>query len=97
MAIVTGQVSATATTAAFCTVPAGACIVIFTNDSASAGSAYIGVTPAGTTPGLTSSNGIPLPAGQSITFAGYSGSAGASMSVVAASTANVGYLISSDR
>ena len=71
-----------------------------TNDSASAGSAYVAITPAaaaGTLATFTTSNGIPVPAGQSLVFANYKSSPSASLSVISASTAatNVGFLISS--
>ena len=68
-----------------------------TNDSGSAGSAYLGPTPGSTAQAFSSSNGIPVPAGQTLTFANYNSSPATPMSVIAASTATVGYLISTDR
>ena len=79
-----------------CNVPAGPCLVTITNDSASAGTAYVGITPVGTAQTFTTSNGIPVPAGQSLVFANYKSSPPASLSVTSASTVatNVGFLIS---
>jgi hypothetical protein len=92
--LTTGQVSASGTASHLCNMPAGPCLVVITNDSASAGSAYVGLTP-GTSGSLSATNGIPVPAGQSLPLVGYPGSAGGSISVVAASTATVGFAISS--
>ena len=44
-----------------------------TNDSGSAGSAYVGFTPASTAYTFSTTNGIPVPAGQSLVFANYKG------------------------
>jgi hypothetical protein len=95
-----GQVTAGTAVTHLCNVPAGPCLVTITNDSASAGSAYVAITPsaaAGTAATLTTGNGIPVPAGQSLVFANYKASPAASLSVTSASTAatNVGFLISS--
>lgn len=95
-----GQVAAGTASTHLCTIPAGPCLVTITNDSASAGSAYVAITPAaaaGTLATFTTSNGIPVPAGQSLVFANYKSSPSASLSVISASTAatNVGFLISS--
>ena len=89
------SVGATAVTA-ICTVPPGPCMVALSSDPASTGTVYVGITPAGTANTLSGSNGMPLAAGQSITFAGYKGSAGASLSgwCKSGSAATVGYLIS---
>ena len=88
--ITTGQVSATTTAASLLTVPAGPCMVVLSSDPASANTAYVG--PAGT---VTSSNGIPVGVGQSVTFAVYGGSPAKALSVVCATgTATVGYLTS---
>lgn len=92
----TGQVTATAgSVSSLCAVPPGPCVVILSSDPASAATAYIGITP-GTGGTLSSSNGIPLAAGASMTFPGYTGARGAALSVVAAGTASatVGWLVS---
>jgi hypothetical protein len=92
-----GQVTAGTASTHLCTIPAGPCLVTITNDSASAGTAYVGITPVGTAQSFTTSNGIPVPAGQSLVFANYKASPAASLAVISASTAatNVGFLISS--
>jgi hypothetical protein len=93
-----GSISATTAAAFLCVVPPGSCVVTVTNDSASAGSAFVGPQAAGsTTAAISSSSGIPVPAGQSLVFAGYPSSTGAQFAVVAASTATVGWLISTDQ
>jgi hypothetical protein len=90
-----GQVTATSTAATLCHVPGGPCLVTITNDSLSATTAYIATATASTAYTFTSSNGIPVPAGQSLVFANYPGSGGATLSVITASTtATVGFLIS---
>lgn len=92
----TGQVTATAgSVSALCHVPPGPCVVVLSSDPASAATAYVGITP-GTGGTLSSSNGIPLGAGASLTFPGYAGGGGANLSVVAAGTASatVGWLVS---
>lgn len=93
-----GQVTAGTAATHLCTVPGGPCLVTITNDSASAGTAYVGITPASTAYTFSTSNGIPVPAGQSLVFANYKSSAAASLSVISASTVatNVGFLISND-
>jgi hypothetical protein len=88
------QVVVGASSVPLCTVPSGPCLVVITNDSASAASAYIGVTPVHGT--LAATNGIPLPAGQSLVFPGYKMSTGASLSAISTGTATVGWLISND-
>lgn len=96
-----GQVSAVGTaTTHLCNVPPGPCLVTITNDSASTGSAYVGITPpasSGTLSTLATTNGMPIPSGQIATFANYKGSPGASLSVVTSGTftASVGFLVSS--
>ena len=91
-----GQVTAGTAATHLCNVPGGPCLVTITNDSASAGTAYVGITPVGTAQTFTTSNGIPVPAGQSLVFANYKSSPPASLSVTSASTVatNVGFLIS---
>jgi hypothetical protein len=89
------QVQAGTIAAFLCNVPAGPCLVTITNDSASANSAYVGITPPGTASSLTTANGIPVPAGQSLVFARYKGDGPRSLSVITSGTASVGFLISS--
>lgn len=90
-----GQVTAGTASTHLCTVPAGPALVTITNDSLSATSAYVGVTPASTAYTFSSSNGCPVPAGQSLVFANYKTSAGESLSVITSSTtATVGFVIS---
>lgn len=90
--LTTNQFAASTAPTVFATVPAGPCIVVLSSDPASTGTAYIG---AGTAT-VTTSNGVPLGVGASITFAGYKGSAGVSLSAVCASgkTAAIGMVIS---
>jgi hypothetical protein len=91
-----GQASAVGTAAThLCNVPAGPCLVVITNDSASTGSAYVGAVATGGS--LSSSNGMPVPSGQIATFANYKGSPAASLSVITSGTftASVGFLVSS--
>ncbi len=90
------QASVGTVTTAICTIPPGPCMVVLSSDPGSTGTAYVGITPAGTANALSGSNGMPLAAGQSVTFAGYKGSAGASLSgfCKAGSAATVGFLIS---
>jgi hypothetical protein len=92
----TGQVTVSGGSASsLCTVPPGPCVVVLSSDPASAATAYVGVTP-GTGGTLSSSNGIPLASGASLTFPGYGAATGASLSVVAAGTASatIGWLVS---
>jgi hypothetical protein len=92
-----GQVTAGTAATRLCTVPAGPCLVTITNDSLSATSAYVGITPASTAYTFSSSNGIPVPAGQSLVFAHYRSSGSESLSVITGSTtATVGFVISND-
>jgi hypothetical protein len=88
---VTGQVTAGTASSALCQMPPGPCMLSVSNPSSV--TVYIG--PGGTA--LTTGNGYPVPAGQTTAWAGYQGSKGAALNVIAASgTANsVGFLISS--
>jgi hypothetical protein len=96
MSFVTGQVSASTAAALLCVVPPGPVLVVLSSDSASSSTAFVGNTPS--SPAVfTTSNGVPLPAGASLTFAAFATSQGGSLSVIAATTATVGYIISSDR
>jgi hypothetical protein len=91
-----GQVTASGGTAsALCIVPPGPCLVILNSDPASAATAYVATTPAAGG-SISSTNGIPLAAGASLTLAGYPGAKGTGLSVVAAgtATATVGWLVS---
>lgn len=89
----TGQVTTSGgTVSSLCVVPPGPCQVILSSDPASAATAYIG--PAATHGTLTSSNGIPLAAGAQMTFPGYPSAYGATLSVVTAGTATIGWLVS---
>ena len=91
-----GQVTASGGTASvLCTVPAGPCLVILNSDPASTATAYIATTP-GAGGSISSTNGMPLAAGASMTLAGYPASKGASLSVIASGTlsATVGWLVS---
>jgi hypothetical protein len=97
-----GQVTIGTVATHLCNVPAGPCLVTITNDSASAASAYVGVTGAagtlagGTPATVTAANSIPVPAGQSWVFANYKSSPGASLSVISSGSATtVGFAISS--
>jgi hypothetical protein len=89
--LVTGQVSAGTVAAALCRMPPGPCMLAVSNPSSV--TVYIG--RGGTA--LTAGNGFPVPAGQSVAWAGYQGDRGADLSVIAASgTASpVGWLLSS--
>jgi hypothetical protein len=88
---VTSQVTAGTASSTLCQMPPGPCMLVVSN--ASSVTVYFG--PGGTA--LTTGNGMPVPAGQSVAWAGYQGNKGAALSVIAASgTANsVGFLISS--
>ncbi len=91
-----GQATASGgTSSSLCVVPPGPCLVILNSDPASTATAYIATTP-GTGGSISSTNGIPLAAGASMTLAGYPSDRGASLSVVAAGTlsATVGWLVS---
>jgi hypothetical protein len=91
-----GQATASSGTASsLCVVPPGPCLVILNSDPASAATAYIATTPS-TGGSISSTNGIPLAAGASMTFAGYPGAKGSGLSFVAAGTASatVGWMIS---
>jgi hypothetical protein len=91
-----GQVTASSGSAsALCVVPPGPCLVILNSDPASAATAYIATTPAAGG-SISSTNGIPLAAGASMTLAGYPGGHGSGLSFVAAGTASatVGWMIS---
>ena len=71
-----------------CTIPPGSCSVVLSCTGSE--TAYIG-----TGSGVTTSNGFPLPAGQTVTFQGYTGSAGSQLYVIGASTgSNLGVIIS---
>lgn len=89
--LVTGQVTAGTATGTLCQMPPGPCMLVVSNPS----SVTVYVGPGGSV--LSAGNGFPVPAGQSVAWAGYQGDKGAALSVVAASgTANsVGFLISS--
>jgi len=94
--IVTGQVSVGTSEVTLVTVPVNPCIVILSSDPGSASTVYVG-----TTTGVSSSNGIPLGAGQSFTFAGYhhvlqGGQAQLLYAICASGSATVGYLMSED-
>lgn len=85
-----GQVTAGTASATLCVVPPGPCLVTLSSDPASAATAYIGAGGA-----VSSSNGVPLAAGASMTIAGYPAAKGGTLSVVTAgTTAAVGWLIS---
>jgi len=89
--VITGsQVQAGTAVSTLCVVPAGPCMAVISNPSSV--TVYFGN---GT--GVTTGNGMPVPAGQSVAFACYQGDKGGTLSVVAASgTGNsVGWLISS--
>ena len=91
-----GQVTASGgTSSALCVVPPGPCLVILNSDPASTATAYVATTP-GTGGSISSTNGIPLAAGASITLAGYPGAHGTGLSVIASGTlsATVGWLVS---
>lgn len=80
-------VTTTATTAG--AVPAGVCDVVLTNTGST------NVIYVGTKNTITTGTGFPIPAGATITFHGYPGSAGAPLYVIAAATGNnLGVLIS---
>jgi len=93
--IITGQAAATTAAAELCAVPEGACLITFTSDPASAGTAYIiGLSPSGGGQS-SSSQGLPLAAGGTVTTATYGTSKGTTLQVACATgTAVVGYLIS---
>lgn len=86
----TGQVSAGSVSSTLCQMPPGPCMLAVSNPSAV--TVYLGT--AGTV--LTTSNGFPVPSGQSVAWAGYQGDKGGAVGVIAASgSANaVGFLIS---
>ena len=93
--IVTGQVAVGTSEVTLITVPTNPCIVILSSDPGSASTVYVG-----TTTGVTSSNGIPLGAGQSFTFAGYHPQGNAAQllyAICGSGSATVGYLISEDQ
>ena len=81
------------TVTALCTMPPGPCQVVLGCDPASSATAYIGITP-GTGGTFSSSNGIPIAAGSSISITGYPSGHGAALSMVTAGTATVGWLVS---
>jgi hypothetical protein len=88
--IITGQVSAGTAVANLVRMPPGPCMVVVTNPGTV--TAYVGP---GTS--LSSSNGMPVPAGQSLTWAGYQGGHGAQLQVVASSgtaSSTVAFLVS---
>jgi hypothetical protein len=96
--LITGQVSATETAGALCTVPSGACLITITSDPGSADTAYIiGLSPAGDSQSAAD-EGLPLAPGQSISTVTYGDTTGETALQVACgsgNTATVGYLISS--
>lgn len=91
MALSAGQVSVSSSSsaAALCTVPPGECSVTLTNS---------GTTAVVFGPGTpTSASGAILPAGGSLTFYGFKGSAGAALKAIlitGSTAAAVGFLIS---
>ena len=86
--ISTGQVSVGTAPASLCRVPPGPCSVVITNLGTAA--AYVG---AGTA--VTSTNGMPVPSGIAVPFAGLMGNAGSPVSAcTAAGSATLGFLIS---
>jgi hypothetical protein len=87
--ITNGQVSAGTVASTLTVLPPGPCHLVVSNPSASV-IVYVG---AGT---VTTGNGLPVPAGQSVAVAGFQGDGGARLSVIAASgTANaVGWMLS---
>ena len=92
MALITGQVTGTTAATFMFTQPPGTSVVTIRSDTASAATAYLSAGSA-----ATSSNGIPLPAGTSISWATYPGSKGASVYCITSSTtATVGWVISTD-
>lgn len=89
-----GQVTAKlGSVSSLCVIPPGPCQVLLGCDPASVTAPYIGVTPAagGT---LSASDGFPLAIGSSVSITGYPAGGGASLSVVTAGTATVGWLVS---
>ena len=86
LALTTNQVSVSTTAATLLTVPPGPCMVVISLDPASADTAYVGPAT------VTSSTGIPLAAGQSMTLAVYGGAPKQVFQVVCGTgTATVGY------
>lgn len=86
--ISTGQVSVGTASATLCRVPPGPCSVVITN--AGTVTAYAG---AGTA--VTSTNGMPIPSGIAVPFAGLMGDLGSPIAIcTAAGSATLGFLIS---
>jgi hypothetical protein len=92
--LVTGQYTASTVATVIFTQPPGPSVVTITSDTASTSTAFLG---AGTA--VTSTNGVPLVPGGAISWATYTSSAGAPVSVIttASSAATVGWVISSDK
>lgn len=85
-------VAVTGTAKAIATVPPGVCTVVLSN-TGSTNVIYIGTTSNVTASG--GNQGFPLPAGATVTWYGYPGSAGATLYAIAGATGNsAGVIIS---
>lgn len=93
MALITGQVTATTAATFLFSQPPGASVVTVRSDTASAATAYLSAGSA-----ATSANGMPVPAGTSVSWATYQGSRGGSVYCVTGSTtATIGWIISTSQ
>lgn len=93
--LITGQGTATTSSALLFEQPPGQSVVTVTSSSASTALAYLGASTSSSS-SVSTSNGYPLAAGSSVTWATYQGSRGAYVYVVSSGTATVGWVISTD-
>jgi hypothetical protein len=87
-----GQAAAGTVASTLCPIPAGPCMVSVQSDSASANTAYVGISAAGGT--VTTANGYPIPAGGNLVFARYLSEGSATLTVITSGTATLGWLVS---